>query len=101
MKTYTIQQMKDIYNDYRNNYITISRVANDYNTTINTLERMFKKVNIYYSVIGTTITIFKSVSDTTLEAIEYIKLDRQIQLLNTKEIVQTKYPNYILNRIGL
>ena len=100
MKTYTLAQIKDIYNDYRNNYLTTTRIAEDYQTTPQTIQRMIRKINIYYNVIGTTITIYKSVNEDTLQSLQSITLNKPIELINAKELVQTKYPEYIINRLS-
>jgi hypothetical protein len=99
MKTYTLEQIKDIYNDYRNNYLTTTRTAEAYQTTPRTLQRMFNKINIHYNVIGTTIIMYKAVSEDTLQSLQSITLNKPIELLNAKEIVQSKYPNHIINRL--
>lgn len=100
MKTYTLPQIKEMYYDYVNNYLTTDKIANDYGTTKQTIQRMFRKINIHYNVIGTTITIYKVISESTLEALEYIKVNKPIELMNAKELVQTKYPEYIINRLS-
>ena len=100
MKTYTLPQIKDIYNDYRNNYLTTTRIAEDYGTTKQTIIRMFNKINLHYRVNRTTIVVYKAISETTLESIEYIQVNKPIELMNAKELIQNKYPDYIINRLG-
>jgi len=100
MKTYTLPQIKDIYNDYRNNYLTTTRTAEAYQTTPQTIQRMFNKINLHYRVNRTTIVVYKAVSESTLESIEYIQVNKPIELMDAKELIQNKYPNYIINRLG-
>jgi hypothetical protein len=100
MKTYTLEQIKDIYNDYRNNYLTTQSIANDYGTTKQTIQRMFRKINLHYRVNRTTIVVYKVVSESTLKSIEYIQVNKPIELMNVKQLIQNKYPNHIINRLG-
>jgi len=100
MKTYTLPQIKDMYYDYLNNYLTTDRIANDYGTTKQTIQRMFNKINLHYRVNRTTIVVYKVVSESTLESIEYIQVNKPIELINAKELIQNKYPNHIINRLG-
>jgi hypothetical protein len=100
MKTYTLPQIKDMYYDYLNNYLTTDRIANDYGTTKQTIQRMFNKINLHYRVNRTTIVVYKAVSESTLQSIEYIQVNKPIELMNAKELIQTKYPDYIINRLG-
>jgi hypothetical protein len=72
MKTYTLPQMKDMYYEYINNYITISRMAEDYQTSVNTISTILNKIKLRYRITNRTITIYKSINRTSLQAIEYI-----------------------------
>jgi hypothetical protein len=61
---------------------------------------MIRKIKIYYNVIDNTITMYKAVDEYTLQSLQSITLNKPIELLNAKEIVQNKYPNHIINRLG-
>jgi hypothetical protein len=103
MKTYTLPQIKDIYNDYRNNYLTTTRMADDYGTTPRTLQRMFNKINIHYriseNIKDAVLIVYKQVTESTLESIDYIQIHKE-EISKHKQIVQTKYPEHIVNRLG-
>jgi len=103
MKTYTLPQIKDMYYDYLNNYLTTDRIANDYGTTKQTIQRMFRKINIHYRISEASkdiiLVVYKEVTESTLQSIDYIQIHKE-KLNQHKEIIQTKYPNHIINRLG-
>lgn len=103
MKTYTLPQIKEMYLDYLNNYLNTDRIANDYGTTKRTIQRMFRKINIHYriseNIKDVVLIVYKEVTNTTLESINYIQIHKE-ELNKHKEIIQSKYPNYFINQLG-
>ena len=98
MKTYTLPQMKDMYYEYINNYITISRMSDDYQTSVNTISTIINKIKLRYRITNRTITIYKSISRTSLQAIEYIPIKDIIQHDEAIQLIQNKYPDYVIER---
>ena len=98
MKTYTLPQMKDMYYEYINNYITISRMAEDYQTSVNTISTILNKIKLRYRITNRTITIYKSISRTSLQAIEYIPIKDIIQHNEAIQLIQNKYPDHVIER---
>jgi len=99
MKTYNKEQMKDIYYDYINNYLTLSRIAYEYNTTTNTITRILNKIKLSYQIKNRSIVLYKTIYSTSLEAIEYIPIKDITTHQEVTRIVQTKYKDYIIDRL--
>ena len=103
MKTYTLPQIKEMYYDYLNNYLTTDRIANDYGTTKQTIQRMFRKINIHYRISegikDAVLIVYKEVTESTLESIDYIQIGKD-KLSQHKEIIQKYYPQHVINQLG-
>jgi len=59
-----------------------------------------KTNKIFYQVNGLQIVIFKKISIEKFNVIERIYLIKSIQLINVKNILQNKYPNFSLIRLN-
>ena len=103
MKTYTLPQIKDMYYDYLNNYLTTDRIANDYGTTKRSIQRMFRKINIHYriseNIKDAVLIVYKQVTESTLESIDYIQIGKD-KLSQHKEIIKQYYPQHVINQLG-
>ena len=103
MKTYTLPQIKEMYYDYLNNYLTTDRIANDYGTTKRSIQRMFRKINIHYriseNIKDVVLIVYKQATESTLESIEYIQIHKE-NINQHKQIIQSKYPQHVINQLG-